>query len=89
MSPDRFWTQSPRSFVAVMKGRAHAAKAAYENAIAAGYYSELFARQKKLKTLSAYLAPVDDAAPVAPELVLDAMLTLQAQGVPMKIRKVE
>ncbi|RZM11809.1 MAG: hypothetical protein EOP67_66605 [Sphingomonas sp.] len=70
-----------------MKGRAHAAKQAYENAVAAGYYSELFARQKKLKALSEYLDPTE-AAPVQPEVVLDAMMTLQAHGVQMEIRKV-
>lgn len=70
-----------------MKGRAHAAKHAFENAVAAGYYSELFARQKKLKSLREYLSP-EQSGPVQPEVVLDAMLTMQAHGVPMTITKV-
>ena len=74
-----------------MKGCAHAANRELELAIATGWHAELFARTKKLKSLSEYL-PRDDAdgpAPVVqPEVILDAMLTMQAHGVPMQVRKV-
>lgn len=79
--------QSPRTFVAVMKGRAHAAKQAHENAVAGAWYTEVFARQKKLKSLNEYLASGDDKT-VQPEVVLDAMMSLKAHGVSMEIRKV-
>ncbi len=70
-----------------MKGRAHAAKQAYQTAVETGYYSELFARQEKLKALSEYLEP-NDVPAVQPAAVLDAMLTMKAHGIPMTIRKV-
>ena len=44
----------------------------------------------KLKDLSHYLPRPDDTKPsIQPEAVLDAMLTMKAHGVPMKIVKVE
>jgi hypothetical protein len=75
--------------MAIMTGRARAAKDAYELALSQAWHGEVFARQKKLKNLSDYLPREKDAEPVAPELVLDAMLTLQSAGVPLVIRKVE
>lgn len=69
-----------------MKGRAHAAKIAFENTVAVGYYTAAFNGQK-LKSLRHYLAP-DEDRDVSPDIVLDAMMTLQAQGVPIEIRKV-
>jgi hypothetical protein len=81
--------QTPRTFLAVMEGRARAAKQEYELSVSQAWHGEVFARQKKLKKLSEYLPRDEQAEPVSPEVVLDAMLTLQAAGVPMKIVKVE
>jgi hypothetical protein len=72
--------------VAVMKGRAHAAKQADEQCFLTAWYGEMLARQKKLKPASEYLGPADNA-PVQAEVVLDAMLTMQAHGIPMDVRK--
>lgn len=71
-----------------MEGRARAAKDAFDLAVSQAWHGEVFARQKKLKDLSDYLSSKADEGPVAPEVVLDAMLTLQAAGVPMNIKKV-
>lgn len=76
-------------FIAIMEGRAHAAVQEFELAVSQAWHTEVFARQKKLKDLDQYLPKKAEAGPVAPELVLDAMLTLQAAGVPINIRKVE
>lgn len=89
MNPDSFWKQTPRTFIAIMEGRAHAAKQDYELAVAQAWHGEVFARQKKLKNLSQYLPREADAAPVSSEVILDAMLTLQAAGVPINIRKLD
>ena len=69
-----------------MKGRAHAAKQVDEQSFLTAWYGEMLARQKKLKPASEYLGPVDDK-PVETEVILDAMLTMQACGVPMEVRK--
>ncbi|MEG3152997.1 hypothetical protein U1769_24150 [Sphingomonas sp. ZT3P38] len=74
-------------FVAVMKGRAHAAKEQRDLAIWQAWQGERFARTKKLKDLSEYLSG-GSKEPVQPEVVLDAMLTLQAQGAAMTVRRV-
>lgn len=71
-----------------MKGRSLAATRDHEARLAQAWHGELFARQKKLKNLRHYL-PGRDAERVQPETVLEAMLTIQAQGVPMTVRKVD
>lgn len=71
-----------------MEGRARAAKDAFELALSQAWHGEVFARQNKLKQLSQYLPREDGADPVQPEVVLDAMMTLQAAGVPMQIKRV-
>lgn len=68
-----------------MKGRARAAQEAYDLAIAQGWHAEAFHRQKKLKNLAEYLPKEGDSEPVQPDVILDAMLTMQAHGVPMKV----
>lgn len=68
-----------------MKGRARAAQQEYDLAVAQGWWGEAMARQKKLKGLGEYLPKDEDADPVQPEVILDAMLTMQAHGVPMKV----
>jgi hypothetical protein len=77
--------------VAVMKGCANAATREFETAITTAWHGEAFARTQKLKGLSEYL-PRDVKAEkpaVRPEVILDAMLTMQAHGVPMQVRKID
>jgi hypothetical protein len=70
-----------------MEGRARAAQHEYEIALTQAWHGEVFARQKKLKRLSEYL-PSENSNAVQPEAILDAMLTMQAHGVPMTVRRV-
>lgn len=70
-----------------MKGRAHAAKRDDEARHLQAWRGENFARSKKLKDFDKYLPKEPDAPAVRPEVILDAMLTMQAHGVPMKIEK--
>lgn len=70
-----------------MKGRSLAAKQRAELAISQAWHGEAFARAKKLKGLDHYLLGGDSAEPVQPEAILDAMMTMQAHGVPMQIKK--
>lgn len=67
-----------------MRGCALAAKAEYELALSQAWHTEAFHRAKKLKALADYL-PREEAETVQPEVILDAMLTMQAHGVPMKV----
>jgi hypothetical protein len=74
-----------------MKGRAHAATQRFELAVMAAWHTEYFARQTKLKNVREYLARSEDdgsAPAVEPDIILDAMLTMQASGVAMEIKKV-
>lgn len=75
-----------------MKGCAHAAKRDLELAVTTAWHTELFARAKKLKNLREYLPREDGEEPpppVQPEIILDAMLTMQASGVEMQVRKID
>lgn len=86
--PGEFWQQTPRTYLAIMKGRARAAKHQAELAISQAWHGEAFARAKKLEPLSRYLP--DDGSepePVQAEAILDAMMTMRAHGIPMNIRK--
>lgn len=67
-----------------MKACAHAAKREYEAIIIQAWHGANMANAgSKLKNLDQYL-PKDEAAPVAapvkPEVILDAMLTMQTHG---------
>lgn len=88
MQPSDFWQQTPRTFLSVMKGRALAAKSEYELALYQAWHGEAFARAKKLESLKRYLPSDGEAEPVQAEVILDAMMTMQAHGVPMEIRQV-
>ncbi len=87
MQPSDFWQQTPRTFLAVMKGRALAAKSEYELALYQAWHGEAFARAKKLESLKRYLPADGEAEPVQAEVILDAMMTMQAHGVPMEIKR--
>lgn len=87
LPPSDFWQQTPRTFLAIMRGRALAAKSEYELALYQAWHGEAFARAKKLESLKHYLPSEGAGEPVQPEVILDAMMTMQAHGVPMNIRK--
>ena len=76
-----------------MKGCAIAAKREYEAIVIQAWHGANMANAGgKLKNLDHYL-PKDEEAPpppaVKPEIILDAMLTMRAYGVPIEITKVE
>jgi len=73
-----------------MKGRARAAKRSYEDLVTQAWHTANFANAKKLKDLRHYLGSDDaEPEPVKPEVILDAMMTMQASGVAMTIQKIE
>jgi len=73
-----------------MKGCANAAARDYEKLITVAWHTENFARTKKLKGLGEYLPRDGETkSAVQPDVILDAMLTMQASGVPMQIRKLD
>ncbi|KQM88659.1 hypothetical protein ASE67_02650 [Sphingomonas sp. Leaf23] len=71
-----------------MKGRARAAKHEAELMISQAWHCEAFARAKRLEPLGHYLpSDGEEAQPVQAEVILDAMMTMQAHGVPMNINR--
>jgi hypothetical protein len=75
-----------------MKGCAHAATRDYAMMIEQAWRVANFrGAGAKLKELKHYLPKHEDDQPepaVQPEVILDAMLMMQAHGVPMQVRKV-
>ena len=86
LAPDSFWRQTPRSFAAIMEGRARAAKRNFELALSQAWHTEAFAREKRLKKLAEYLEGPPKARTA--DEILDAFLMFQALGAPMTIREV-
>jgi nitrate reductase assembly molybdenum cofactor insertion protein NarJ len=70
-----------------MEGRAHAAKQQFDIAVAGAWHAEAFARTKRLKPLSKYLAH-DDSRGQDGAQMLAALREMNARGAPMTIRKV-
>jgi hypothetical protein len=72
-----------------MKGRAHAAEQRdLENHLQA-WRTANYVQASKLKNFAEYLPKPADAPAVQPEVILDAMLTMQAHGVAMNVRRVD
>lgn len=88
MSPDSFWRQSPRSFVAVMKGCARAAKRALDLSVSQAWHGEAFARQKHLEKLSKYIGSSEPKRAQTPEEMLAVFRSFQSQGAGMTITQV-
>ena len=59
MEPEAFWRQTPRTFVAIMKGRAAAAEQRHNEAMSTAWHVEAFARSKRLPKLKAILIARD------------------------------
>ena len=87
-SVESFWLQSPRSFVVVMKGRAKAAKSAFDLAIMQAWHGEAFARSKRLEKLSKYLGSKERVRPQTPAEMLEVLRSFQSKGAGMNIRRV-
>lgn len=90
MSPDEFWRQTARTFVAIMDARAEAESAEFERALFLAWHVAAFngaGRAGKLKKLSHYL-PKKPARAQTPDEMLDLFLQLQSRGVPMNIKQV-
>ncbi len=72
-----------------MAGRARAQMAATDRAILTAWYAERFAREKKLRRLSHYLAETRPKKPQTGDEVLALMRGFQAAGIPMTITQVK
>jgi hypothetical protein len=80
-----FWDQTPRSFVAIMDGRARAAKREADAAISLAWHIEAFARQKRLKPLREMLGIKPKAQ--TPDEMLAVFKAIAGKGVPMNFKQ--
>lgn len=72
-----------------MAGCARANTVATERAILTAWYAERFAREKKLRRLSHYLAETRPKKPQTGDEVLALMRGFHAAGIPMTITRVK
>lgn len=89
LNPDKFWRETPRSFVAIMDGVTRAASRKYDHAIFVAWHVAAFgnaAQAGKLKPLSKYLGIKPKAQ--TPEEMLAALQVLKEAGAPMDIREI-
>lgn len=83
-----FWEQIPSTFNAIIKGKRRQSETNLQNAIAAQWFGEFMAREKKLKKPSHYVAMMKPRTKQTGQDVLALFKGWQAAGVPINIRKV-
>jgi hypothetical protein len=71
-----------------MEGAARRQKREFELAIIGAWHTEAFARAKRLKNLSEYLADKPTRKAQTPDEMFAALQQLKAAGAPMNIRQI-
>lgn len=85
-SPDQFWKQTPRTFIAITEGMVRAAKRDIDRTIAGAWHGEAFARTKRLKKLGNYVGDGPAREGSSAE-ALSMFRAFKKQGLPIKIKR--